>query len=314
MGYLGDHPCINVTTFYNVTIAIAGVFVALIPHTFAFTTIALFHAAYGFFSSSNFALTTVILVELLGMDRLTDAFGIVSMSQGIANLLGPPIAGEMEVLLLGNDDFGVHPPQPTHLFYHHSPTHPPTGWLSDISSSYDMSFYLAGVMILISGLMLFSAPCLKRFDGEEEDESSDEDGNCSCCDGCCSCDSGEVGDDGFEDVEGGGDGEDGRDGGFDDGENMVVVKIKKASEEKDNNNDKNNKNKIKKNDNLTGNIDKRTDNDVNNNNSKNNSTENNKNENNNKNNTNNDNNNNVVVIIMNNGISHTKMKKMKNLI
>ena len=93
MGYLGDQPFLNVTIFYNVMTAIAGLFVTFMPLTSSFPSIATFHAGYGFFISANFALTTVILVELLGMQRLTNAFGIVSMSQGIANLLGPPIAG-----------------------------------------------------------------------------------------------------------------------------------------------------------------------------------------------------------------------------
>lgn len=38
-------------------------------------------------------LTSVILVDLLGLDKLTNAFGILLMFQGIASLVGPPIAG-----------------------------------------------------------------------------------------------------------------------------------------------------------------------------------------------------------------------------
>lgn len=39
-------------------------------------------------------LTSVILVDLLGLDKLTNAFGILLMFQGIASLVGPPIAGK----------------------------------------------------------------------------------------------------------------------------------------------------------------------------------------------------------------------------
>lgn len=38
-------------------------------------------------------LTSVILVDLLGLDRLTNAFGLLLLFQGIASFLGPPIAG-----------------------------------------------------------------------------------------------------------------------------------------------------------------------------------------------------------------------------
>jgi hypothetical protein len=38
-------------------------------------------------------LTSVVLVDLLGIDRLTNAFGLLLMFQGLATLIGPPIAG-----------------------------------------------------------------------------------------------------------------------------------------------------------------------------------------------------------------------------
>lgn len=93
MGYLGDLPAINVTTFYNSMTAIAGCMILFIPSVTSFFPMSVLYAGYGFFISANFALTTVILVELLGMNRLTNAFGIVSLAQGIANLVGPPLAG-----------------------------------------------------------------------------------------------------------------------------------------------------------------------------------------------------------------------------
>ena len=36
------------------------------------------------------------------------------------------------------------------------------GWLYDISNSYDNSFYMMGIFITISGLMLYPVPCIKR--------------------------------------------------------------------------------------------------------------------------------------------------------
>ena len=38
-------------------------------------------------------LTPIILVDLLGVERLSVAFGWVLLCQGIATALGPPIAG-----------------------------------------------------------------------------------------------------------------------------------------------------------------------------------------------------------------------------
>lgn len=38
-------------------------------------------------------LTSVILVDLLGLDNLTNAFGLLLLFQGIASFIGPPIGG-----------------------------------------------------------------------------------------------------------------------------------------------------------------------------------------------------------------------------
>ena len=37
------------------------------------------------------------------------------------------------------------------------------GWLYDISQSYDYSFYMMGVCIIISGAMLYPIPCIQRW-------------------------------------------------------------------------------------------------------------------------------------------------------
>lgn len=38
-----------------------------------------------------------------------------------------------------------------------------SGWLCDITGKYDLSFYLAGMFIAISGLMLVILPLIKRY-------------------------------------------------------------------------------------------------------------------------------------------------------
>ena len=39
------------------------------------------------------SLRPIVLVELLGIDNLTNAFGLLAMFQGVAFTVGPPIAG-----------------------------------------------------------------------------------------------------------------------------------------------------------------------------------------------------------------------------
>jgi len=93
MGYLGDRTYMDILIFYNTMTSIAGLVTLVMPLAISFVSLSTLCAAYGFFISANFALTTVILVDLLGMEQLTNSFGIVSLAQGIANLVGPPLAG-----------------------------------------------------------------------------------------------------------------------------------------------------------------------------------------------------------------------------
>lgn len=94
-------------------------------------------------------LNSVILVDLLGLDKLTNALGLVFLFQGIASLIGPPIIGDHNesCFSLNCSRF--------HLLID-------SGRLKDMLGSYNPGFYLAGAMISVSGLMLFLIPCFLR--------------------------------------------------------------------------------------------------------------------------------------------------------
>lgn len=49
-------------------------------------------------SGAYVSLTSVILVDLLGLEKLTNAFGILLLFQGVASFMGPPIIGEIFVI------------------------------------------------------------------------------------------------------------------------------------------------------------------------------------------------------------------------
>jgi len=49
-----------------------------------------------------------------------------------------------------------------------------TGWLYDISNSYDNSFYLMGICLIVSGAMLYPILCIQRWRLRREDESTAE--------------------------------------------------------------------------------------------------------------------------------------------
>ena len=95
IGYIGDQSYIDTLHLYNALTSIAGICTMLVPLMMTYTSLAIYCGAYGFFISANYALTTIILVDLLGMDKLTNAYGIVMLAEGVANVIGPPIAGNI---------------------------------------------------------------------------------------------------------------------------------------------------------------------------------------------------------------------------
>ncbi len=48
---------------------------------------------FGFFSGGYVGLTSIITVDLVGVDKLNDAFGVLLLFQGVAVAIGTPIVG-----------------------------------------------------------------------------------------------------------------------------------------------------------------------------------------------------------------------------
>jgi MFS transporter, MCT family, solute carrier family 16 (monocarboxylic acid transporters), member 14 len=51
-------------------------------------------ALFGFFSGGYVGLTSIIVVDLVGVDKLSIAFGVLLLFQGVAVAIGPPMAGK----------------------------------------------------------------------------------------------------------------------------------------------------------------------------------------------------------------------------
>lgn len=65
-----------------------------------FWGLAIYATTFGFTIGAYVGLTSVVLVDLLGLEKLTNAFGLLLLFQGIASLIGPPIAGDYNAKLL----------------------------------------------------------------------------------------------------------------------------------------------------------------------------------------------------------------------
>ncbi|XP_037571757.1 monocarboxylate transporter 12 [Dermacentor silvarum] len=120
VGYLGDKSWLEPTLLYSLLTAISGAAIAVLPMVSSYAALSLLSSVYGFAISANYTLVPVILVNLISLDNFTGAYGLLLLIQGVAGLMGPPIAG----------------------------------WLCDTTGAYDATFYFSGLSILASGVLM----------------------------------------------------------------------------------------------------------------------------------------------------------------
>jgi len=85
-----------------------------------------------FFSGGYVGLTSIVTVDLVGVDKLSDAFGVLLLFQGVAVALGTPIVGTMRDAFV------------------------------DFKRPYLWPYLIFGGAILVSGVILFGIPVLQR--------------------------------------------------------------------------------------------------------------------------------------------------------
>ncbi|GMT03641.1 hypothetical protein PENTCL1PPCAC_25815 [Pristionchus entomophagus] len=125
----GDDTARNRLWIYNLSLSICGLLTCLSFVFDNYLLLCIYSGTFGFTISSYICLTSVILVDLLGLERLTNAFGLLLLFQGVGTVFGPPLSG----------------------------------WLADINgNNYNYSFFFCGVNLLVSGVMMFMTPCLRK--------------------------------------------------------------------------------------------------------------------------------------------------------
>ncbi|VDP12371.1 unnamed protein product [Onchocerca flexuosa] len=127
-GWLADRGWLSALTINNFALIGCGLLTCLCPLLPGYGGLMVYSVLFGFIISAYISLTSIVLVDELGLERLTNSFGLLVVSRGIASLLGTPLAG---------------------IVY-------------DVFASYDASFYFAGVIILLSGLVSCLIPAVRR--------------------------------------------------------------------------------------------------------------------------------------------------------
>lgn len=94
LGYIADKPWVNRLLIYNACLTICGIATAFAILCTSFWTLAIYSTVFGFTIGAYVGLTSVILVDLLGIESLTNAFGLLLLFQGVASFIGSPLGGK----------------------------------------------------------------------------------------------------------------------------------------------------------------------------------------------------------------------------
>ncbi|XP_035710027.1 uncharacterized protein LOC110852292 isoform X2 [Folsomia candida] len=94
-GLISDLPYINSLLLNNICILIMGFCVGALPFCVTYGLILTVYVIFGLALSGFVSLTSIILVDLLGLDKLTNAFGLLIFFRGIASVIGTPLAGAL---------------------------------------------------------------------------------------------------------------------------------------------------------------------------------------------------------------------------
>ncbi|XP_060583505.1 monocarboxylate transporter 12-like [Ruditapes philippinarum] len=105
---------------YNCVMFVVAIVSLLLPSMTSFWQFAIISGLYGVLSGTYIAQKSVVVVDILGVEHLSSAFGLLLMFQGLSGLVGPTVGG----------------------------------LLKDFLGTYDMAFYFGSIGIVAGGFTM----------------------------------------------------------------------------------------------------------------------------------------------------------------
>ncbi|XP_032514558.2 uncharacterized protein LOC116768050 [Danaus plexippus] len=125
LGWAGDQPWLNVTKTFAVCLFVCGATIAAYPIFITnYWVSAVLSTVFGLSYASTYSYTPAILIELVPIDYFTLGYGLILLSQGVGHLLGPPLGG----------------------------------MLYDLTGSWELTFYMGGLWVMLAGGCVITIP------------------------------------------------------------------------------------------------------------------------------------------------------------
>ncbi|KAF2356064.1 Major facilitator superfamily [Trinorchestia longiramus] len=118
-GYISDRPKVDAIMVNNLALIVGGIATIFLPFIRNVSILYAYGIVFGLSVAVFASLRSILLVELLGLEKLTSSFGLLLLIQGFAACLGSPIAGSF----------------------------------ADYTGDFALSFYVFGATYALSGIM-----------------------------------------------------------------------------------------------------------------------------------------------------------------
>jgi len=148
-GWLSSFEGISALHLNNIFITAGGLATMFSGYFMAVPSQYVYTAIFGIACACFSALRSIIVVDLLGLEKLTNAFGILLLFQGIAAIFGSPLAGNRAVYYYNKCLFLM-----TFIL---------SGLLFEMTGSYDLPFLVAGGLITFSAVLCYPLNIIKNW-------------------------------------------------------------------------------------------------------------------------------------------------------
>ncbi|CAH8457284.1 unnamed protein product [Heterobilharzia americana] len=139
IAWISGLPHVSPLIVQTISQFLLGILVCSMPVLTTFSGMAIAFALYGFLSGIFSTLSTIILYDLVGMNELTTAVGLITLSRGISSVFGPPLAGV----------------------------------LFEATKSFKIPYFVAGMSIVISALLfllIYSSSKKSKFPADQDED------------------------------------------------------------------------------------------------------------------------------------------------
>ncbi|XP_058802122.1 monocarboxylate transporter 3 isoform X2 [Phymastichus coffea] len=140
LGFVSSLPGVDALLINNVFITISGLLTMLSGLWMTRGYQFFYSAAFGLSVSVFASLRSILVVDLLGLEKLTNAFGLLLLFQGLGATIGAPLAGAFK----------------------------------DFTDSYDASFFFAGTLIVLSAAICYPLKKINNSEKSKDAASNDE--------------------------------------------------------------------------------------------------------------------------------------------